>query len=332
MKKEKEVFLSATYEDLKDLIEEVKSILAERGYKVIHFKNYDFHNGTSSKHRHDVCVDKAKGTPCYLLIIDGRGGALYDGDYTDYRGLTVTHAEFKAASSQPNNKNKKIFIFVRKDVRLYFGLWKKTAPGQRDSLPEEVEQGVLRLLEDIDKQGNPWVYDFDHLKELKEILSEKFPKPRKQWIKIVIFGILIFLMITIYKFIPNPYLCYGYNPIKINKETIEFDWTGASYECRFGIANSGILTVRNPVLHLYFIDGATVTLGSDTREWQKNDDVNYFWSKKIDIHGGLGRIDFAERAYPVNVNFHKKGINNVEYIINSNGFQKKGVIKIINRH
>lgn len=140
------------------------------------------------------------------------------------------------------------------------------------------------------------------------------------------------ILFLAYKLVPNPYLCYGYKPVKISKQPIEFTWTGSSYQCRFSIANSGVLDVKNPVLQIYFIDGATVTLDSKNTEWQKNDDVNYFWSKNIGIHGGLGSIGFAERAQAINVNFRKKGVNRIGYIINSNGLQKKGVIRVINKY
>lgn len=148
-----------------------------------------------------------------------------------------------------------------------------------------------------------------------------------------VMGICIILIVfLLYKLIPNPYLCYGYKPIKIGKQPIEFKWAGDAYQCRFGVANSGIFDVKNPVLQIYFIDGADVTFDLKNREWQKNNDINYFWSKNIYIHGGIGSINFAERAQAINVVFHKKGLNRVGYIINSNGFQKKGVVKVINAH
>lgn len=336
MNDQKKVFLSATYEDSVDLIETIKSKLAECGFKVIHFKNYDFHNGDVTKHIHDVCIDKAKNAPCYLLIIDRKQGEHYAGNNTNYEGLTVTHAEFKAACAPPNNKNKKIFIFVRKNVSLYFDLWKKTPSEQRANLQLRVDQGVFELLEDIKSQGNLWIDYFEHSRELEEILARKFPRtPRNNLVKYSIkFFILFFLMMMIYKSIPNPYLCYGYNPRKISKSAIECDWTGKSYQCRFAIANSGWLVVKNPRLHLYFIDGATVSLDPYNKEWQENDNVNYFWAKDIDIPGGIRykKMDYAERTWPIDVVFHKNGINRIKYAIISNGIAKNGELKIINKH
>lgn len=154
-----------------------------------------------------------------------------------------------------------------------------------------------------------------------------------QLIKIIIIAILsCFVFFIMYKLIPNPYLCYDYNTKKITNKPVEFTWTGDSYQCRFAIGNSGILAVRNFILQLYFIDGATVVLNPQIKEWQKNDDINYFWTKNVVIPGGIHRYDCRERAEAINVIFHKKNINRIKYIITSNGLQKSGEIKVINRH
>lgn len=155
-------------------------------------------------------------------------------------------------------------------------------------------------------------------------------RTRKICVRIIVIILLFYL---VYRIIPNPYLCYGYDPKKIDN-IIEFDWTGDSYQCRFDIANSGVLPVNNPILHLYFIDGATVRLDPQSNEWQKNDETNYFWTKKIDILGGIHTRDLAERARPINVMFDKKGINRIEYVITSYGIaiQKRGIMKVINKH
>ena len=147
----------------------------------------------------------------------------------------------------------------------------------------------------------------------------------------LVIGIII-VALLVYKLIPKPYLCYGYKPVKIGNQPIEFNWTGDSYQCRFGIANSGIFDVKNPILQIRFIDGANVTFDPNNTEWQKNDDVNYFWSKNVTIHGGIKSVDLAERAQAINVKFNNKGLNKMEYIITSNGIQKRGIINVINSH
>ncbi|HUU51103.1 MAG TPA: hypothetical protein VMW81_09125 [Nitrospinota bacterium] len=162
-------------------------------------------------------------------------------------------------------------------------------------------------------------------RELKRFFKKNLP--------FILLFLLCVLTYLCFLCIPNPFLCYGYNPIKIGKAPIEFDWTGKSYQCRFGIGNSGFFAVKNPQLHLTFIDKATVTLDSENKEWQANDYNKFFWSKDIVISGGIFREEyFAERAWPINVIFHKKGINRIKYIITSNGIQKTGIIKAINKY
>lgn len=152
-------------------------------------------------------------------------------------------------------------------------------------------------------------------------------------IKVVILLVAIILIaFAVYKLMPNPYLCNGYKPIKIGKRALEPTWTGEAYRFRFGIANSGILSVHDPILFLTFVEDVTVILHTETDEWKKNDDKNFFWAKKIAISGGVHIHDYAERALPIDVVFHKKGINHIRYVITSNGIQKTGEIKVINTH
>ncbi len=112
---------------------------------------------------------------------------------------------------------------------------------------------------------------------------------------------------SVYKCLPNPYLTVGYNPKKLTYRPFECEWTGEFYQCRFGLANSGFMNIKQPRLHLYFIDGADVNLHHGNEEWKKNSDVEYFWSKEIEIPGGIHIHDYAERCYPLDVLFHKSG-------------------------
>ena len=73
----KEIFLSATYKDQKDCIEEVKSKLAELGAKAHHFKEGPFFDGRIDIHSHDRCLDLVKKIPNYMLIVSFKAGSLY---------------------------------------------------------------------------------------------------------------------------------------------------------------------------------------------------------------------------------------------------------------
>lgn len=183
----KRVFLSATYEDQTDLIEEIKSKMAELGVKVIHFKEPDFYDGRAGIHSHDICIEKVKITPNYILIVNSRAGSDYEGNNSDYRGLSLTHAEFRSAW-ESTNKNKKMYCFVRKKVmdfydwkqQRYQGLrvFRSALKVLRKLLRREnnaswlVETKVFELLEDLKTRG-VWIDFFHDSIELKQFLSAK---------------------------------------------------------------------------------------------------------------------------------------------------------------
>ena len=61
------VFLSGTYEDQNDCIEEIKNNLAGQGITVLHFKEGDFYGGRnrgSSARSSALCTSAALGTRC----------------------------------------------------------------------------------------------------------------------------------------------------------------------------------------------------------------------------------------------------------------------------
>jgi len=174
MKKEKKVFLSATYKDIVDCIEEIKSKLAGLGIRVMHFKDSGFHDGTIKRYPHDICIDKAIKTSNYLLILDRRAGQDYKGKNKKYRGLTVTHAEFRAFYNvaRRRGKNRKMYLFVRKNVKENYNLWKQTKPAHRKRIKWEAEKKLFQLLEDIENK-NLWYDDFATSLELKEKLDKQ---------------------------------------------------------------------------------------------------------------------------------------------------------------
>src|SRR3972149_1390980 len=167
----KRVFLSATYEDQMDLIEEIKSKLAELEIKVIHFKEPDFFNGKTGVHSHDICIEKVRETPNYLLIVNYRAGIDYEGSISDYHGLSLTHAEFRSAL-ESTSKNRKMYCFVRRKVMEFFEIWKHLPNKHNIDSSWTVEPKVLQLLEDMETKGI-WIDFFQHSLELKKFLSVK---------------------------------------------------------------------------------------------------------------------------------------------------------------
>jgi hypothetical protein len=167
----KRVFLSATYEDQTDLIEEIKSKLAELEIKVIHFTEPDFFDGRTGIHSHDICIEKVKSIPNYLLIMNYTAGSNYKGNNPDYKGLSITHAEFRSAL-ESINENRKMYCFVRRKVMDIYDIWKQSSNNHKNDASWRVESKVFQLLEDMKTKG-VWIDFFQHSLELKQILSAK---------------------------------------------------------------------------------------------------------------------------------------------------------------
>jgi len=168
----KELFLSATYTDQKDCIEEVKSKLAELGVRAWHFKEGEFYNGRIDIHSHDRCIELVEQIPNYLLIVSYRAGAFYEGGDKSYNGLTVTHSEFKAAfKATKKDQNRRLYPFVRKEVWNIFNTWKDLV--NRQEYPEnwEIDRNLFPLLSDL--KSLSWIDTFDTSLDLKEMIAKK---------------------------------------------------------------------------------------------------------------------------------------------------------------
>ena len=168
----KKIFISATYKDQRDLIEEVKSKLSELEVEPSHFKEGEFFNGRIDIHSHDRCIELVEEIPNYILIVSYKAGSLYDGTNENYRGLRITHAEFKAAHSATVEDNKRrIYPFVRKEVWNYFVQWKELLQENKEPESWEIDQNLVPLLYDVSKL--PWTDTFDTSRDLKVIISKK---------------------------------------------------------------------------------------------------------------------------------------------------------------
>jgi len=97
-KPSKSVFLSGTYEDQIDCIEEVKSLMGELGIIVTHFKEGCFQDG-STVHAHDICLEEVHKVKNYLLILDRVMGSDYEGAKIKYRGLRTQGEVSESVSS-----------------------------------------------------------------------------------------------------------------------------------------------------------------------------------------------------------------------------------------
>lgn len=168
---EKRLFISATYKDQRDCIEEVKSKLAELGIKTYHFKEGDFYDGRIDVHSHDRCIELVEETPNYILIASLKAGDSYAGKNEDYRDLTVTHAEFKAAL-KAYNSNRRLFPFVRKEVWDFYNTWKIQVKQGKEPISWEIDKNLFPLLEDIENNIT-WTDTFDTSIDLKQLITQK---------------------------------------------------------------------------------------------------------------------------------------------------------------
>lgn len=167
-----ELFLSATYNDQKDCVEEVKSKLAELGVSTYHFKEGEFYNGRIDIHSHDRCIELVEQTPNYLLIVSYRAGSFYEGINKDYSDLTVTHSEFKAAlNATINDSSRRLYPFVRKEVWQFFSHWKDLVIEEKYPDNWEIDRNLFPLLHDLETLS--WTDTFDTSLDLKEMISKK---------------------------------------------------------------------------------------------------------------------------------------------------------------
>jgi hypothetical protein len=104
--------------------------------------------------------------------VNYRAGSPYEGSKEAYRGLTITHAEFRAALEVFNNDSRRLFPFVRKEAWDFYATWKD--PIREGRVPDswEIEEGLFPLLKDID-DNIPWTDTFEDSLDLKEKLAEK---------------------------------------------------------------------------------------------------------------------------------------------------------------
>lgn len=162
------VFLSSTFRDLSYYRDLAADVLTQEGYKVIRSEDPIFARG-SGAHRHDICLKQVDKTPGFLLIIDWYAGQKYEGKNTDYRGLSITHAEAKRAFK----KKRGWHCFVKHEVITTYNLWKQNKK-LKGFKHDPVERKVFDLLDDVYTQGKWSQNTFIGPGDLKQKLRKYF--------------------------------------------------------------------------------------------------------------------------------------------------------------
>ena len=171
--KTQRIFLSSTCLDLEDLRSGLKESLEEMGYQVWAFEFPDF-PVDSNLHSHDNCLRNVERADQYVLIINDRYGALYDGIAYPKRPLredpehaiSITWYEYLRALEL----RKPIRILVREriwDQRRAFQATRKA--GADLDLPAE----LFDFLEFVCRQERAnWINHFRDFPEAKNILTD----------------------------------------------------------------------------------------------------------------------------------------------------------------
>lgn len=88
------VFISSTCYDLPDVRAVLEQYFEQRGHTPLLSDRNTF-PVDAGLHRHRVCVEQARAADLFLLIVDAR----YGSPYVDDSSISITHAEFRAAST-----------------------------------------------------------------------------------------------------------------------------------------------------------------------------------------------------------------------------------------
>jgi hypothetical protein len=158
------IFLSSTCYDLVDIRAELEKFLRDKGHELLLSDRASF-PVEIGVHRHDVCINNVQQSDLFILIVDGRFGALYHKD----KSISITWAEFNEAL----RTGRKIIPFVRKVVfnerQSYHHNQKKGnpyAPYFADS------NRVFDLVDEVQKhEGGFWIEQFENSVEIKERLE-----------------------------------------------------------------------------------------------------------------------------------------------------------------
>ena len=116
-------------------------------------------------------------------IIDRRYGQRFDewGDYTQYKGLSPTHAELRHAITE----KKRLFIFVREDVYSYYDIYRNNKDDFSNlSLPPRLDVRSLELLAEIKRhKPAPWIEGFKDIRDIKKSFQKRLLSDLAQALK-----------------------------------------------------------------------------------------------------------------------------------------------------
>ncbi len=159
-----EIFLSSTCYDLEDLRAVLERDLRAAGHKVLLSDRLNF-PVDPSRHRHDVCVERARDANLMILVVDRRRGAPFHSDPS----ISVTQAEFRNATKVPIP----VYAFIRRSVFDERETWKSN-PTLNPVHAKDVD--VFKFISEI--QSHPsgvWINKFDDVTHITGAIAAMEP-------------------------------------------------------------------------------------------------------------------------------------------------------------
>jgi hypothetical protein len=178
------IFVSSTCYDLRDLRATVKRFLESIGTAPQLSDDAGFASYPHLK-PYVSCLKVLEECPLVIGIVDRRASAKFDdwAPYSQYNGLTPTHAELKHAVAH----KKKLLLYVQSDTLANYQLWRKDPKVVGAMKAPVPDAAVFEMLQDL-KVGEPippWVRSFtdatDIITSLQEnLINEVYTSLREQ--------------------------------------------------------------------------------------------------------------------------------------------------------
>lgn len=167
-----QVFVSSTCYDLRDLRASIKSWLENLGVHAILSEESGFPR-SGGQPPYVECLRVLENSQMVIGIIDRKYGTSFEnwGKYTQYKGISPTHAELRHALSL----KKKILLYIHKDTINNYQLWRKNSEQNILNLPAGFEVGTLELVKELKLYDPaPWIEPFNDINDVINSLKKNF--------------------------------------------------------------------------------------------------------------------------------------------------------------
>src|SRR3972149_7133069 len=178
------IFISSTDYNLIDLRAELARYLFELGYRPILSSSEGFPDNSPNLEPWESCLPVLENCFVTVLIIDRKYGKCFDwphfNEVLEGRKVSPTHAEYIYA----HKKSKRLLVFIRKDIYLYYQNYRTTLKRTSDkektrrllkkTLPDGIDFEILEFIEEVKTaKPIPWINTFEDVTTLKTEIQKK---------------------------------------------------------------------------------------------------------------------------------------------------------------